>query len=547
MAYILSAVVLCVSLALWFYKLQTSGFDGDAAAMRNKVEEVFLESWRDYSQYGWGYDVYSPTSHHRHNMLGEERPMGWIIVDSLDTLMVMYNSSANYKDEFREHINAATEWIDRELNFDYDNSVSLFETTIRLLGGLLSAYHLSTELDLPQRYSNIYLDKAQDLGRRLAVALEVNKDGVPFQTVNLKHGITAMDGGGYTTTPTAEFTTLQMEFKYLAYLTDNSTLWQLSEKLYAPLYLNNNLMNQFNGLVPILTNSQNGRFSTATIRLGSMGDSFYEYLLKQYQLTGEEIYRQLYLVSLDGIAKHLLGRTTPSNLLFIGEREQGLNGPFSTKMDHLVCFIGGVLGMGATNGLHLEQARKASFWNSERESEWLLAKELTKTCYEMYHQVPTGLAPEIVVFNDGKARPGHDWWKSKKGDFWIKPNDAHNRQRPEAVESIMFLYQLSGNEMYREWGYEIFQNFIQNTCVDCDDPKSRKYVNLGDVTKPGSLGDNMETFWLSETLKYMYYLFNDNVDLTSMVFTTEAHIFPRLSHATLLKKGFETNWHKSKK
>lgn len=44
MAYILSAVVLCVSLALWFYNLQTSGFDGDAAAMRNKVEEVFLES-----------------------------------------------------------------------------------------------------------------------------------------------------------------------------------------------------------------------------------------------------------------------------------------------------------------------------------------------------------------------------------------------------------------------------------------------------------------------------------------------------------------------
>jgi mannosyl-oligosaccharide alpha-1,2-mannosidase len=47
--------------------------------------------------------------------------------------------------------------------------------------------------------------------------------------------------------------------------------------------------------------------------------------------------------------------------------------------------LGGSLALGAYNGLsdtHME-----------------LAKNLTKTCSEMYFQMPTGLSPEIVYFN----------------------------------------------------------------------------------------------------------------------------------------------------
>ena len=53
--------------------------------------------------------------------------------------------------------------------------------------------------------------------------------------------------------------------------------------------------------------------------------------------------------------------------------------------DHLVCFIGGTLALGAYNGLDEEHLE--------------LGKELTRTCYEMYSRMPTKLSPEIVFFN----------------------------------------------------------------------------------------------------------------------------------------------------
>jgi hypothetical protein len=45
------------------------------------------------------------------------------------------------KDEFNE----AREWIGTKLQFGINKDVNLFETTIRVLGGLLSAFHLSNE------------------------------------------------------------------------------------------------------------------------------------------------------------------------------------------------------------------------------------------------------------------------------------------------------------------------------------------------------------------------------------------------------------------
>ena len=61
----------------------------------------------------------------------------------------------NLKDEFEE----AKDWVENKLDLNIDKDVNLFETTIRVLGGLLSAYHLSKD--------NVFLDKATDVGTRL--------------------------------------------------------------------------------------------------------------------------------------------------------------------------------------------------------------------------------------------------------------------------------------------------------------------------------------------------------------------------------------------
>ena len=81
----------------------------------------------------------------------------------------------------------------------------MFETTIRILGGLLSAYALTKE--------QVYLDGAKLTGDRLLPAFN-SASGVPFADVNMK--------SGQSENPTAclaEATTVQLEFKYLSYLT----------------------------------------------------------------------------------------------------------------------------------------------------------------------------------------------------------------------------------------------------------------------------------------------------------------------------------------
>lgn len=77
---------------------------------------------------------------------------------------------------------------------------------------------------------------------------------------------------------------------------------------------------------------------------------------------------------------------------------------------------------------------------------------------------------------------------------------------------------------YREWGWQIFESFEKHTKVD-----SGGYTSLGDVTVlPPQRRDKMETFFLGETLKYLYLLFGDNsvLPLDKFVFNSEAHPFP---------------------
>ncbi|KAK1656260.1 putative endoplasmic reticulum mannosyl-oligosaccharide 1,2-alpha-mannosidase, partial [Colletotrichum phormii] len=106
--------------------------------------------------------------------------------------------------------------------------------------------------------------------------------------------------------------------------------------------------------------------------------------------------------------------------------------------------------------------------------------------------------------------------------------DSHNLQRPETVESLFMTYRITGNAMYREWGWKIFQSFQKHTLV----PDGEGYTSLNDVrTVPAAMRDNMESFWLAETLKYLYLLFSpvDYMPLTEVVFNTEAHPLPRFT------------------
>lgn len=106
----------------------------------------------------------------------------------------------------------------------------------------------------------------------------------------------------------------------------------------------------------------------------------------------------------------------------------------------------------------------------------------------------------------------------------FQPLDAHNLLRPETVESLYIMYQLTKDKKYQEYGWNIFQAFEKHTRIP-----HGGYSSLNSV-KDLSHGfrDKMESFFLGETLKYLFLLFSDIevVPLDKYVFNTEAHPLP---------------------
>lgn len=498
-----------VSLIVYFiyYYVSPSSTPNRWQKAQEEVRDAFLDSWHTYEKFGWGKDVYHPIGQYGENM--GPKPLGWMIVDSLDTLMIM---------DCPEEVARAKQWIKKDLEYNFDYEVNVFETTIRMLGGLLSAFHLSND--------DLYLDVAVDLANALIGGFD-SPSGLPYSSVNLKTGRGIKNHVDNGASSTAEVATLQLEFKYLAFLTGETLFWEKVEHIMKVLDSNS----PKEGLVPIYVHPDTGKYQGNLIRLGSRGDSYYEYLLKQYLQTGEPVYYQMYKESLNGVRNNMVDKSKPSGLTFVGELENGITGHLSPKMDHLVCFYGGLVSLGATGGLTLEEARKQEWWTEDKEKEFQFGADLTYTCYKMYEDTPTGLAPEIVVFNTDET---------KAKDFMIKPLDRHNLQRPETVESLFYLYRLTGDEKYREYGYKIFQSFVKHGKV-VNNEGDISYTSLDDMTVvPPKKRDNTESFWWAETLKYLYLLFDDDnkIPLDQYVFNTEAHPFPRFEMGKLFKTGW---------
>ena len=215
-----------------------------------------------------GYDEWHPISKTGNQMT--PNGLGWIIVDALDTLMIMNLTS---------QLKHAREWISTSLNYDQDQDVNTFETTIRMLGGLLSAHYLSTtfpemaplaEDDFGKPGEDLYVEKATDLADRLLGAFET-ESGIPYASINLKSlkGLPSHDDGGASST--AEASSLQLEFKYLAMLTGEKDYWTKAEKAIKVIDDNG----AEDGLVPIFIYPDQGTFRGDNIRLGSRGDSYY--------------------------------------------------------------------------------------------------------------------------------------------------------------------------------------------------------------------------------------------------------------------------------
>lgn len=112
----------------------------------------------------------------------------------------------------------------------YENeAVSLFETTIRYLGGLLSGYDLLSGplADLADNQANVaaLLDQAQNLANNLSYAFDT-PTGIPSN--NLIFSNRSTDGSD--TNGLATIGTLVLEWTHLSDLTGNSTYGELAQQ-----------------------------------------------------------------------------------------------------------------------------------------------------------------------------------------------------------------------------------------------------------------------------------------------------------------------------
>eukprot|EP00803_Ostreobium_quekettii_P009198 evm.model.scf_3184EXC.2 EVM.evm.TU.scf_3184EXC.2 scf_3184EXC:6154-8690(-) len=463
---------------------QTSCSYPSASDAKVAVREAFRHAWSGYKKWAWGRDELAPVSRRGVTTFGD---LGVTIVDALDTAIVM-----GLADAYAE----ARAWVASSLRFERaSEGVSFFETIIRVLGGLLSAHYLTGDA--------LFLERAVDLGDRLVGAYAASPSGLPMATLNLTSLEAWNPEWGPNLTTLSEATTVQLEMAALSRLSGNDSYARLAERTIDVVLGTPSLIGQRPYFLDTYTLKPSGRYG-----YGARGDSYYEYLIKrsiQAEALGEpeEVvakYRDNWVLSVQGLVSLLLMESAPSGLKFLAEMHSDNNSRIH-KMDHLACFTPGMLALGA---------RKLG--GDAGKGYLKLAGDLVHTCVQFYGRQCTGLSPELVYFLKGPAAGAVEDFTT---DSW------HHILRPETVESLYLLYEITGDERYRRWGWDLFCAWEQHSKIP-----TGGYSGLNDVRRPGSYNDVQESYFLAETLKYLYLLFDDSglVSLDEWLFNTEAHL-----------------------
>ncbi|CAM9287540.1 unnamed protein product, partial [Heterosigma akashiwo] len=501
---------------------------------QDAVVDAFLWAWKGYKTYAWGQDELKPISKSSQNWLG----LGLTLVDSLDTMWLM-----GLHDEFAE----AQEWVENELSFDKDVEVNFFETTIRVLGGLLSGQIL------PQRRGDPILLL---LYHNLILALQA------FHLSSMLSsdcGAPASPASSFTILPKkarppewgalqpSEVSSVQLEFRYLARLTGNATFPGGGRAAMGALggWGQQRVLNF--RLVPFGVGGRAGEFPAAhgggggnghgVLTLGARADSYYEYLLKQWLASGRDpgdaglrdqaTHTSARQASLSAPTAGIVWMRVSSwpflAFAFLIPRQPMVPHPKPRQ----VLFPPGTLALGHRAGLGPSTGAGGGRAGGEG-CHLELAVGLLDTCLRMYNATATRLSPEIACFETSDS--GFDP-SDQPLALLIKPGDAHNILRPETVESLYYLYKMTGEPYYQEAGWAIFCAFEKHTRVD----GTGGYAGLKDIDRPPAQGgeriDKMESFFLAETLKYFFLLFadpdeEDVLPLDEFVFNTEAHPLP---------------------
>ncbi|KAI1104484.1 glycoside hydrolase family 47 protein [Jackrogersella minutella] len=475
---------------------------------RGEVEDAFLKSWTSYKSLAWMYDELTPVSGKGKNTFG-----GWAatLVDTLDTLWIM-----DLKAEFYEAV-AAVATIDWDQTDE--TACNFFETTIRHLGGLLSAYDLSRE--------TVLLRKAEELGDMLYAAFDTPNRMPPFWLDFQKAKDGTLRPG--TWDPSASVTSSCLELTRLAQLTGRDKYYDAVDRITRLLDSTQNAT-KLPGMWPTFFDMENlDLVRDNGFTLGALADSLYELLPKMYALLGglEPVYEKLYRDAMDAVTKHLLFRPMVPNqadILFTGNARvvDDFAVDLQPEGQHLACFVGGMFGLGGKLFNIAEHV--------------LIGEKITRGCAWGYDAMPAGILPEIFGLLPCPTLEACAWdegrWEARGNHALEKgfenARDPRYLLRPEAIESVFLMYRITGNPKYQDMAWRMFQAVRAATETEL------AFSAIADVTVDPAHGatekmDSMESFWMSETLKYFYLILSppDLISLDEYVLNTEAHPLKR--------------------
>ncbi|KAL7065180.1 hypothetical protein AAHC03_05375 [Spirometra sp. Aus1] len=457
--------------------------------MLAKVREMFDFGFTNYMRYAYPLDELDPIHcagrgydfADRHNINVNDALGNYqlTLVDSLDTLAIFGNVSA-----FKHAVGLIT----HSLHFNVNTIVQVFESTIRVIGGLLSAHLMITdpkkrfESLRPDHYADELLSLAHDLANRIIVAFEGTPSGIPFPRVNL--GLASVETLGYSHTCLAGAGSLLLEFGTLSLLLQDPTYAATARRVVLQLWKRRS---NVTGLLGTDIDLMTGKWINQMTGVGAGQDSFYEYLLKSRIAFDDKQMGRMFDAALRSLNYHLRGNETSCT------REDGLPSAYW----NVNMFTGDV----------------ANYWIDSLQAAWpgILALAGNVEEAKCQHSI------HLSIWRRFGLPPERYNVLSKLPDLSFYP------LRPEFAESTYHLYRATKDPFYLAVGAEIVSNLDKHARAKCG---FATIHNVQDMSQE----DRMESFFLSETLKYLYLLFDEehliNVNEEDFLFTTQAHILP---------------------
>lgn len=393
-------------------------------------------AWSNYRERAWGKDQIKPISGGFESFPLPHHHLGLSLVEALDTLWVM-----GLDDEFRDGV----DWVKRNLDFDVDGEVSVFETSIRLVGGLLSAFHACED--------PVLLAKARDCADRLLPSFAASPLGIPHRFINLRTGALR----GQETNP-AETGTFIPEFGFLSRATGDDRYRAAAKRAQKSMFERRSTI----GLIADTIDCMTGEWKSRRATVGPPSDSYFEYLFDGWDLLGDKECLEMYRACTASIIKHQ-AQAVGGNLWFVDvDFETGKR--ISWEQDELASFYGGLLAQGGaprlgadytrswvglqkrfevlpedynvrsgkvlskTNSLRPELADAAfNLWLLDRREEWRLVARDHYLAMKRWNKAPFGYATLADVTANPKVQSDHCpgyWWSEQMKYYYLIFSDT---------------------------------------------------------------------------------------------------------------------------